>query len=130
MKAVPVWEIALPVLANNGHAYTAAHDKFRVAALEIAGGYTVRPDGQGAWRNKSGKTYYDEMRPYRVACELEDFARIVEYAFRVFSDQDAFYTEHSGAVVIVGRDDVLNAASIGVNVSRLQTLLAVTYGGV
>lgn len=108
MKALPIWEIALPVNANNGHPYTSAHEKFRIGALEIAGGYTMRPYGNGMWRDAAGTVYADVMAPYRIACELPEFARIVEYAFRLFPDQLAIYTEHAGRAVIIPRGDIFN----------------------
>lgn len=104
MKALPVWEIALPVNKNNGDAYLVAHDNFRTGVLEIARGYTMRPSGSGVWSHDTGEAYYDLMVPYRIACELPEFAWIVEYAFRLFSDQKAIYTEHAGHAVILDRD--------------------------
>lgn len=103
---VPLWEIALPVFTNDGRDYGDAHMTWQAKALHIAGGYSQRPVGHGAWRDpKSGEVYVDHMMPYRVACSPEAFGALVDEALRCFPDQVAIYTARLGEATIVDRHE-------------------------
>lgn len=100
---VPLWEIALPLAMNDGAPYDQAIAKWEAQALQIAGGYTQRPDGIGTWCHEM-RVYTDLMRPYRVACSEEAFGALVDAAFRLFPDQLALFTARIGDATIVNRD--------------------------
>ena len=99
-----LFEIALPLYANNGFPYEARLAQWEERALEVAGGFSRRPDGEGAWRDPSnGHVYRDAMRPYRIACSDEAFATLTAHAFRLFSDQVAIFTAELGTADIIDR---------------------------
>lgn len=96
--------LALPLADNSGKGTDAAHATFQKIALGIAGGYTKRPSGEGAWQDPAdGRVYYDRMVPYIFACERQTFDQIVRLAFDLFPDQVALFTQELGAVDIVSR---------------------------
>ena len=50
--------LALPLADNAGKDTNAAHATFQKIALSIAGGYTKRPSGEGAWQDpETGRVY-------------------------------------------------------------------------
>jgi len=104
MTKTPLWEIALPARTNEGADYSAAHRTFNTITLQIVGGATQRPTGIGVWKD-AGKVYMDEMVPYRVACSEEQFAALVDHAFRLFPDQVAIFTSRIGEAEIITRQE-------------------------
>lgn len=100
----PLFEIALPLNTNDGENYNAAHKAWTVQAAKVAGGFTQRPPGLGMWQDK-GTLYVDDMIPYRLACSAEQFAALVDEAFRLFPDQLAIFTARIGDADIISRDD-------------------------
>ena len=86
-----LYQIPLPILDNAGTEYTElARKNFLSVVLHHAGGYTLLPEAEGAWRdNETGKTYYDAVTPVQFA--LDDGAwkgRVILAAFhQCFPDQ-------------------------------------------
>lgn len=99
-----LYEIALPVRDNGGKETAGAMLAFETIALEKVEGYTKRPAGQGAWQGSDGRIYYDDMVPYRIACEAAIWPTILDAAFRLFPDQLALYHAELGVVTITTRE--------------------------
>lgn len=95
------YELNLPLADNAGKALDATHGLFQKLSLAIAGGYTKRPSGEGAWLDpESGTVYYDRIIPYVFACEGGTFEQVKRLAFDLFADQKAiFWREIEGAVI-------------------------------
>lgn len=100
MKA---FELILPLADNRGKPTDNLHRVFQTAALDMAGGYTKRPSGEGAWKDTDGRVYYDRMVPYHFACDRETFDRIKALAFSLFADQKALYWREYDGVEIERR---------------------------
>ena len=103
-----LYEIALPTKANDGSDYASALIAWEAKALQRAGGFTRRPDGEGAWADQaeaSGpiKVYRDTMRPFRVACEQAIMDDLLRDAFKLFPDQLAIFVATIGTAEIVYR---------------------------
>lgn len=103
MTKTPLWEIALPLADNDGRPTDQSLARWEAQALQIAGGYTQRPNGMGTWVHNMC-VYTDIMRPYRVACSEQHFAALVDAAFRLFPDQLAIYTSRIGDAEIISRE--------------------------
>lgn len=101
-----IFEIALPAKMPDGRPCEGKHFAFQSLALQEAGGYTIRPDGEGAWYNPSdGVTYYDTMRPYQIATEEGVMARLIEAAFRIWPDEKAIFVSEVGTAHIMVRPE-------------------------
>lgn len=99
-----LFEIALPVKANDGADYAEALAAWEERALAVAGGFTRLPDADGAWRDPSdGKVYRDRMRGYRVMCNRREFTSLTYDAFRLFPDQVAIFTATIGSATVYDR---------------------------
>lgn len=99
-----LYEIALPVNANNGHPYEHALEQWEKEALAAAGGFTRMPDAAGFWRDTdTGKVYADAMRGYRLACDDVVIRRLIQRAWSLFPDQLAFFVARIGSATIVYR---------------------------
>ena len=96
--------IALPRFTNGGDAYDDAHEQWRRAALKYAGGFTECADAQGFWMD-GNQLYIDKICQYQVACEPEQWAALVDAAFRLFLDQVAIFHADIGKAEIVSRQD-------------------------
>lgn len=98
-----LYSIALPVTSKGGQNKRELAE-FEAFALHRAGGYTKRPDGEGAWRDpESGKVYFDTMRPYEIACDDTTWRAVVAKAFELFPEELAIYTALIGVVRIINR---------------------------
>lgn len=95
-----LFEIVLPVLDNSGQSYEGSHIAFREYLLDAVGGYTLEPNAAGGWRDDKGTTYLDVVTPYRVACEPEQWAHVVNKAAELFSDQLALFWSNIGTATI------------------------------
>lgn len=96
--------LALPLTDNAGKDTNAAHATFQKIALSVAGGYTKRPSGEGAWQDpETGRVYYDRMVPYVFACERGTFDVVKRVAFDLFPDQLALFWQELGEVTIENR---------------------------
>lgn len=99
-----VYEIALPATLPDGSPCEGKHFAFQSLCLQEAGGYTIRPDGDGAWYNpQDGQTYYDRMRPYRIACEQLVMSRLLDAAFHIWQEEKAIFVTEIGEAMIVPR---------------------------
>ena len=102
-----LYEIALPLRDNSGNALANAHARWKIEAVDIAGGMTERPEGQGYWRApNSARMYIDEMRPYQFACDAPTFRKLVALARKLFPDQIAFWTAEIGQAKIIPADEI------------------------
>lgn len=101
-----VYEFALPKFANSGESYQWALQAWSRDAMRLAGGVTVFPEAQGAWRDPAdGKVYLDKMIPHRVLCTAETAQALLEIAFRLFADQKAIFVTKVGEGFIVNRSE-------------------------
>lgn len=117
-----VYEIALPTVHANGRPCEGLHFTFQSVALQEAGGFTVRPDGDGAWRDtRTMVTHYDRMRPYRVMCDESTLNRLVTTAFQIWKDEVAIMITEIGEGFIVRRHESLE----GIQYESVKPQLAI-----
>lgn len=102
-----LYEIALPMRANDGSSYRAAHERFADWALSYAGGVTIFPKADGVWQDEKlpGVVYHDKMVAYRVHCDLGIKNALVTMAMTLFHDQVAIFVSDVGTAEIVYRSD-------------------------
>lgn len=96
-----MFELNLPLADNAGKPLDKVHAVFQKLSLSMAGGYTKRPSGEGAWMDpETEKVYYDRIVPYLFVCEAGTFEQIRGLAFNLFTDQKAiFWRELDGATI-------------------------------
>lgn len=99
-----LYSIALPDATNSGRKTLIARATWENRALELSGGFTRRPAGEGSWRDpKSGEIFHDVMHSYEVACGELVWRQLVAAAFELFPDQLAIFTAEIGYASIVER---------------------------
>ena len=109
-----LYEFVLPLLDNNKGNLRPEHALFRTSMLEVAGGYTQAFNAQGAWRDpKSGRDFYDEVVPYRVATDENGYRLLLNKAFTIFHDQAAIFVAEIGAATVHERVTQAGALSAG-----------------
>lgn len=97
-----LYEIQLPARDNSNESTYSALRRFENALLDIAGGYTDCGKAGGLWAD-GPKIYRDTVILYHVACEPEQFNRILTAAFKLFPDQLAIFTAVIGEATIHSR---------------------------
>jgi hypothetical protein len=110
--------IALPLFTNSGDSYADAHEQWRRKALDLAGGFTELGDAHVFLMDRN-KLYTDRIRQYQVACEPEQWAALIDVAFRLFLDQVSMFHADIGKPEIVSRQEW--QASQGCPCSRDKT---------
>lgn len=101
-----LYEIVLPVEDNSGNSYEGSHIAFREWLLNEIGGYTQQPNSAGGWKDESGRSYYDILTPYRVACESKQWDSVISKASQLFHDQLALMWSNIGTATIWERTPV------------------------
>lgn len=82
MKSLPLWEILIPTANNDGSIFNRiVHEAWEDFAVKLTGGLSQLTPIKGVWTDK-GKTYREEMLPYRVRCDEETIERLVRFAGR------------------------------------------------
>lgn len=88
----------LPYVDNNGAGLAAELEQVKRELLEIAGGYTVAPNAEGAWLdNNTGLVHYDPMMVVTVTfpSDREDIEMALRNKVRPWCDllrQESLYT--------------------------------------
>lgn len=104
-----LYSIAIPERMNDGKPYPVEHEMWEEACLRTAGGFTLRPSGNGVWRDpETKKIYRDVMREYQIACNPSAFRELRYQAARIFADQEAFFWVVLGEATISTRRTCLN----------------------
>lgn len=103
-----LYEIALPDQPNPGSSilgnYGASRAEWLGLALVEAGGYTELGVRRGAWiSDQTGETMIEPMHWYQIAATPEVFGKLLEHAFELFPDQEAFFYGVVGRAVIMPR---------------------------
>jgi hypothetical protein len=106
-----LYEILLPVQDNAHKDMAAAHELFRAFLVDENGGYSMGRIQSGAWRAGNGMIMYDYMVPYRVACEPNDWRKIVARAFELWPDQETIFHARIGEATIEERPAPMDHAA-------------------
>lgn len=99
-----LYMIALPLANNSGLSYRRSLQLWEAHALDLGGGYTKRPNGEGVW-NGPDRLYFEPMACYHVACDPAQWQRLLAIAFELFPDQHAIFHAHLGTATITDRGD-------------------------
>jgi hypothetical protein len=99
-----LFEILLPALHNDQrHSYEQERITWGREAVKLTGGVTLLPMVDGVYIGDSGREYREAMIPYRVACSPATFHKLLDYAWELFADQEAFRVVDLGAAHIAKR---------------------------
>ncbi len=100
-----LYEIQLPERDNSDISTYHRCDQWEAHCLQIVGGFSKAGKVVGFWNDKKKGLFIDDMISYRIACQPEQFAALVDCAFRLFPDQLAIFTAEIGTAEIVTRED-------------------------
>lgn len=89
MSKLTTYRFFLPLATNAGLSTELARKGWEIAALNVAGGFTLNAFADGAWRNEAGRVFKERIAPYDVALEPAKLPDLLGAFWRLFPDQEA-----------------------------------------
>lgn len=97
-----LYQFTLPCLDNRQRSYEKARKAWEAKAMDLAGGLTILPLAEGAWKSpETGKIYRETVARYDVACDRAVALALVQEACELFPDQEAIFYAELGVARLV-----------------------------
>lgn len=91
-----LYRFTLPLATNAGLSTEKARKDWEQEALKLAGGFTLLPFADGAWRDDTGRTMKDRVALYEVGCAPKIGLALADCFWRLFPDQEALFIAQLG----------------------------------